>query len=242
MSIEVSFTKKALENYLNELAKEFRRRNHKAVSAEIILVGGASMLINYGFRDRTYDVDAIIYAESSMKDAINAVGDKYSLPNGWLNTDFRRTKSYTPRLIEVSLYYKTFSNVVSIRTVASEYLIAMKLMSGRKYKNDLSDIVGILREHQLRNATISLDQVDTAVCKLYGDWAEIPAYSKEFIDMVFLNGDYDALYLLYRNEEIESKEILLNIQEEYPGLINQDNLEDILNKARSKDKNNDLRR
>lgn len=242
MSIEMSFTKETLEHYLKELAKEFRRRNYKAVSAEIILVGGASMLINYAFRDKTYDVDAIIHAESSMKDAINAVSDKYSLPNGWLNTDFHRTKSYTPRLIEVSLYYKTFSNVVSIRTIASEYLIAMKLMSGRKYKNDLSDIIGILREHQLRNTPISLDQIDAAVCKLYGDWSEIPVYSKEFIDIVFMVEDYDALYLQYRNEEIEFKEILLNIQEEYPGLISQDNLDDILNKARRKDKNNDLQR
>jgi len=242
MSIEMSFTKETLEHYLKELAKEFRRRNNKAVSAEIILVGGASMLINYGFRDRTYDVDAIIHAESSMKDAINVVGDKYSLPNGWLNTDFRRTKSYTPRLIEVSLYYKTFSNVVSIRTVASEYLIAMKLMSGRKYKNDLSDIIGILREHQLRNTPISLDQIDAAVYKLYGDWSEIPAYSKEFINIVIMVEDYDALYLQYRNEEIESKEILLNIQKEYLGLINQDNLEDILNKARRKDQNKEIQR
>jgi len=54
--------------------------------------------------------------------------------------------------------------------------------------------------------------------------------------------DYDALYLQYRNEEIESKEILLDIQEEYPGLINQDNLDDILNKARNKGKNSNLQR
>jgi len=242
MSIEMSFSKETLEYYLKELAKEFRRRNHKAVSAEIILVGGASMLINYGFRDMTYDVDAIIHAESSMKDAINAVGDRYSLPNGWLNTDFRRTKSYTPRLIEVSSYYKTFSNVVSIRTVTSEYLIAMKLMSGRKYKNDQSDIVGILREHQLRNAPVSFDQIDAAVCKLYGDWSEIPAHSKEFINIVIMVENYNALYLQCRNEEIESKEILLDIQEKYPALINQDNLDDILSKAKKKDKNNDIQR
>jgi hypothetical protein len=240
MSIEMSFTKETLEHYLKELAKEFRRRNHKAVSAEIILIGGASMLINYGFRDMTYDVDAIIHAESSMKDAINAVGDRYSLPNGWLNTDFRRTKSYTPRLIEVSSYYKTFSNVVFIRTVTSEYLIAMKLMSGRKYKNDQSDIVGILREHQLRNAPISFDQIDAAVCKLYGDWSEIPAHSKEFINIVIMVEDYNALYLQCRNEEIESKEILLDIQEKYPALSNQDDLDNILSKAKKKDKNNDI--
>jgi len=235
MSTEMLITKETLEQYLKELAKEFRRRTHKAVSAEIILVGGASTLINYGFREKTYDVDAIIQAESSMKEAINVVGDKYFLPNGWLNTDFCRTKSYTPRLIDVSIYYKTFSNVVTLRTVTSEYLIAMKLMSGRKYKNDLSDIVGILRDHQLRNIPISFNQINAAVCKLYGDWSDIPLYSKEFIDIVYITEDYDSLYQKYRNEEIESKEILLNIQGKYPGLVNRGNLDDILIQARRKD-------
>ncbi len=54
------FTKENLDQYLKELAKEFRKRNGKSVSAEIILIGGASVLINYGFREMTYDMDAII--------------------------------------------------------------------------------------------------------------------------------------------------------------------------------------
>ena len=57
------FTKENLDQYLKELAKEFRKRNGKSVSAEIILIGGASVLINYGFREMTYDMDAIINAE-----------------------------------------------------------------------------------------------------------------------------------------------------------------------------------
>lgn len=41
------FTKENLDQYLKELAKEFRKRNGKSVPAEIILIGGASVLINY---------------------------------------------------------------------------------------------------------------------------------------------------------------------------------------------------
>lgn len=44
--------------YLKELAKEYKKRN-KNVPAELILVGGASVLINYGFREMTTDIDAI---------------------------------------------------------------------------------------------------------------------------------------------------------------------------------------
>ena len=66
------FTKENLDQYLKELAKEFRKRNGKSMPAEIILVGGASVIINYGFREMTYDMDALINAASSMKDAINS--------------------------------------------------------------------------------------------------------------------------------------------------------------------------
>ena len=37
--------------------------------AEIILIGGASILINYGFREMTYDMDAIIKSSGAMRDA-----------------------------------------------------------------------------------------------------------------------------------------------------------------------------
>lgn len=142
------FTRKDIDTYLKAVAKEFRKISGKDVPAELILVRGASVLINYGFRNMTTDIDALIMASSSMKDAINAIGDRYSLPNGWLNMDFENTSSYTTKLIQFSEYYRTYSNIVTIRTVSAEFLIAMKLRSGRQYKNDLSDILGILAEHE----------------------------------------------------------------------------------------------
>ena len=63
---EKPFTKDNLDQYLKELAKEFRKLNGKGMPADIILIGGASVVINYGFRDMTYDMDAIINAASSM--------------------------------------------------------------------------------------------------------------------------------------------------------------------------------
>ena len=154
---EVPFTKENVDGYLKELAKEYRKMIGSYVPAELILIGGAAVLINYGFREMTYDMDAIIQASSSMKEAINHVGDRMGLPNGWLNTDFMKTASYTPKLIQYSKYYKTFSNVLQIRTVSAEYLVVMKLMAGRQYKNDLSDVVGILIEQQSIGKEISLD-------------------------------------------------------------------------------------
>ena len=163
---ETAFNKENLDLYLKELAKTFRKLNGKSVPAEIILIGGASILINYGFRDMTYDMDAIIISSTAMKQAINQVGDNLGLPNGWLNTDFMRTKSYSPKLIEHSVYYKTFSNILTVRTVTAEYMIAMKLMAGRKYKNDLSDVIGVLKYHKEQGVPITLEQIKKAVINL----------------------------------------------------------------------------
>ena len=69
MSIDKAFTKENLDYYLKELAKEFRKRNGAKLSAEIVLIGGAAVLANYGFREMTYDIDAIITASSVMKEA-----------------------------------------------------------------------------------------------------------------------------------------------------------------------------
>ena len=95
MSTENSavFKKENLDNYLNELAKAYKKLGGKNTPAEIVLVGGAAILENYGFRDMTTDIDAVITAASSMKEAITKVGDKFNLPYGWINTDFVKTDS-----------------------------------------------------------------------------------------------------------------------------------------------------
>ena len=177
--IRIEFTKENIDIYLKEVAKEYRKQVGKKMPAELILVGGASVLINYGFRNMTTDIDALIKAASGMKDAINCVRDRHNLPNGWLNEDFKNTQSFTPKLEEFSVYYKTYSNVVNIRTVAAEYLIAMKLRSGRQYKSDMSDVLGILAEHENRGTPIGMKQIRKAVTDLYGEWSE---YTTEVIE------------------------------------------------------------
>ena len=231
-----NFTKENLDTYLKELAKEFRRLNGRTMPAEIVLVGGAAILTNYGFRDMTTDIDAVIHAASSMKDAINHVGDKFYLPNSWLNADFMRTSSYSPKLDEYSVYYRTFYGILSVRTGAAEYLIAMKLRSGRKYKNDLSDVIGILAEHQKRGTPITLDKVNTAVNNLYGSWDDFPEDSKPFIEGALKTDDLDEVYTSIKKDETESKDILIGFEKEYPTVAKESNIEDILKSLKEKQK------
>jgi len=232
-----TFTKDNLDTYLKELAKEFRKHNGKSMPAEIILVGGASILTNYGFRDMTTDVDAVIHAVSSMKDAINYVRDKFDLPNAWINTDFMNTGSYTAKLDEFSVYYKTFLGVLTVRTISAEYLIAMKLRSGRKYKNDLSDVIGILAEHERRGAPITIDAIDIAVHNLYGGWENFPEDSKPFIEATLKNGDFENVYMSVKKEENQSKEILIGFEKDYPNVTTESNVNDILKALKARRSN-----
>lgn len=237
MSADKPFTKENLDDCLKELAKEFRRQNGTKISAEIILIGGASILINYGFREMTYDMDAVIMSSGAMQDAINIVGDRLKLPRGWINTDFIHMSSYTPRLIEYSKYYKTFSNILQIRTVSAEHLVAMKLMAGRQYKNDLSDIVGILIEQEESGDPFSLGRIQKAVVDLYDSYERLPENSREFIESIYRKSDLKAFYRQCRQTELENKDVLISFQDNYPGVLNGDNLADVLKAARARKSN-----
>ncbi|MBP1575362.1 MAG: hypothetical protein J6C34_07085 [Oscillospiraceae bacterium] len=228
------FTKENLNTYLKELGKEYKKINGKSMPAEIILIGGAAILANYGFREMTTDVDAVIHAVSSMKEAVNHVGDKYNLPNGWLNADFMKTDSYSSKLDQYSVYYREFSNVLTVRTVSAEYLIAMKLCSGRKYKKDLSDVIGILAEHEKRGEPITMDRIDKAVTDLYGSWDKISEDSKNFIQEAMEKGNFEEAYAEISAEETKAKGLLINFEQDYPGVTNTANVNDILKSLKKK--------
>ena len=230
----VPITRTQLNEYLKDLGKEFRKLNGTKTVAEIVLVGGAAILARYGFRDTTYDVDAIILASTAMKEAINHVRDKHGLPHGWLNTDFTRTSSYSDRLLEVSTYYRTFSNILTVRTVAAEYLLAMKLMSGRQYKNDLSDIVGILWEHQKNGEPLSGEAVEKAFGILYGENTDMPETSRKLLNTIFDNSDFETHFQLTRESEIESKELLLEFENNNPNALKVDNIAGVIERMKQK--------
>ena len=228
------FTKENIDFYLKEVAKEYRKKGGKNTPAELVLIGGASVLINYGFRNITMDIDALIFAASAMKDAVNSIRDRYNLPNGWLNADFRNTSSYSAKLVQFSVYHKTYSNVMTIRTISGEYLIAMKLRSGRQYKNDLSDILGILAEHVRVGSPISMEQIHRAVIDLYGEWETLPKSSQTFIENVMEDGRFSELFKQIANGEKETRKLLIQFEKDYPGVMKSSNVNEIAENLQAK--------
>ena len=216
--------------YLKELAKEFKRITGRKTSAEIIIVGGGSVLLNYDFRMNSVDVDAFNTYESAIKDAAKLVADKYNLSQQWLNDDFKKTPSYSPRLRQYSSYYKTFSNVLEIRTISREYLVAMKMVSGRKYKNDLSDILGILYYHYKNDDEITYSQIEKAVVGLYGNFDGIKDDVVEFVKAAIENKTFVDGYNIQKEAEQSIKENLIQFEEKYENVLSENNIDDIINK------------
>ncbi len=237
------YSKNDLDYFMNELAKEFKKITHRKANAEIILVGGASILINYDFRNMTTDFDAEIYAPSAIKDAMNHTRNKLNLSSDWLNEDFKKTSSYTPKLAECAKYYRTFANVLTVRTISDEYLIAMKLQSGRKYKHDLSDIVGILMNHQKNGNIITIEKIKNAYEQLYDNWNNLPEELQDFALQMT-----QCKSLPEKFDEISQKEALLkatviNFEEQYPNVLTNQNEDEIIslleNKLQNQIKQND---
>lgn len=223
MSIDKILDKNDIEFYLKELAKNIRKMNGKYPPTEIIIVGGASILLNYNFRQATQDIDAFnSTSTSSIKRAINEVTDKYNLENSWINSDFIYTNSYTPRLREFSEFYKQYSNCVSIYTIKDEYLIAMKIVSARLYKNDLSDIVGILLDSENH---ITYESIDKAMNDLYDGWSRTNVEIVEIVKNI-LSMNHEELKNMYvqfiEEQQRNRNDLIMKKKEKNDIEINQD--------------------
>lgn len=204
-------TKDNLYKYLKELSKEYKKIGGRKMPAEIIIIGGASVLINYGFRESTEDIDAIIEASSAMKDAIYKVAERNDLPDKWLNDDFKYTDSYSSKLVIYSKYYTTYSNIVSIRTVNAEYLLAMKLKSDRTYKHDFSDVIGIIDEERKRGNIITKEDIIRASKELFGDKFELSEEGYKCLDRIYSSDNLHELFNKVKMEEAKDKERIQEI-------------------------------
>lgn len=71
---------------------------------------------------------------------------------------------------------------------------------------------------------------------LYDDYNKLPEKSRIFIERVIANGNYGEICEHIREEEQSNKELLLEFQEEYPGVTNSDNVDEIITVIRKRQK------
>lgn len=104
----------------------------------------------------------------------------------------------------------------------------MKLVSGRKYKNDISDIVGIISEIK-KERDISLSEIEKAVIDLYGDMSKVNYFAYSLLKDCLNNSlvNYEEI----KKIENQNKDNLLELDGDIR-FLNDDNINYILEKLK----------
>ena len=226
--IFTGFSQKNLNFYLNELAKDIKKIMGRNADVEVILVGGGAVIAGgYDFREMTMDIDFMESYGQSIKDAVHRTGDRLGLPSSWMNSDFTKTDSYSENIRKVSRPYKTFRQVLHVRSLGDNHLVAMKLASDRLYKFDRSDIVGIVTRMDGSKEEIE-KAVKQAVKDLYGDWGYLKERSQKFFEIVLENLSDEHFYEKIRDIEKKNKDILIDFEEQYPDILNNEIADNLL--------------
>ena len=63
---------------------------------------------------------------------------------------------------------------------------------------------------------------------LYDSWENLPTDAKEMLQYILSCEDLDALYDSYAAGESAAKSSLITFEEQYPNVLQEDNLDDIL--------------
>jgi hypothetical protein len=154
--------KQDIEKYLRMLGQELLQRQ---MTGEILLAGGAVMLLRVQNREVTKDIDAYFPPGQAdvIRDAAKVVAEREGLADNWIN-DAVEGFFYTQPPTEEWAEYPG----LRVYLTSLDYLFAMKVVAGRP--QDVDDIKALARELNLSNAQEAL----TVVKKYVPDQLLVP--------------------------------------------------------------------
>ena len=140
--------KQDIEKYLRMLGQELLKQQ---ITGEILLVGGAVMLLKVQNREVTKDIDAYFKPEQAdrIREAAKAIADREGLAYDWIN-DGVKGFFYTQPPAERWAEYPG----LRVYVPSLDYLFAMKVVAGRP--QDIEDIKALAQELKLSNAQDAL--------------------------------------------------------------------------------------
>jgi hypothetical protein len=156
--------KEEILKYLQELSDELSKENLKG---EILVFGGAAMVLAFNARPSTKDVDALFQPKTKIYELSKIIAARHHLPDDWLNDSvkgFIRTDSFDYKLII------RFNNL-SVYVPEPEYLLAMKSISMRLgiESSDVDDVKYLIDYLRLEKLTDIFD-----IIKKYYPLNQIP--------------------------------------------------------------------
>ena len=123
--------------YLNELFSELSAElDARGQTAQLFVVGGAAMALAYDDGRLTRDVDAVFAPTSIVRELTEELARRHGFENDWINDaakGFLPGQDENPRTVFES-------EALLVQVASPEYLLAMKLHSGR-VERDIDDAV-----------------------------------------------------------------------------------------------------
>ncbi|MEN8155110.1 MAG: DUF6036 family nucleotidyltransferase [Acidobacteriota bacterium] len=150
----MELTKKNIKKYFSKLSDQLKLQNSKG---EILLFGGAAMILTFNSRISTKDVDAVFKPKKEFQIAIDHVAKDNNLNKNWLN-DAVKGFLYSNKFNQKEIL--KFDNL-TVYVPEPEYLLAMKVISMRTeaVSSDFEDIKTLLKETGLDTPGKVLDLV-----------------------------------------------------------------------------------
>jgi len=147
------------------------------VTGEVCIVGGAAMILAFGSRESTRDIDALVMAPASVRTAVAQVAETNGFSPNWLNDGAKGFASGQPTEMKEILKHS------HLRIVAppAAYILAMKCLAARVGldEHDKDDTKFLIQHIGLRSPNDVLEIVEQ-----YYPKERIPAKTQYFIQEV----------------------------------------------------------
>lgn len=136
------------------------------------------MVIGFGARNSTRDIDALVISPASVRAAILRVAQKSGLPTSWLNDGAKGFASSTP--VELKELLK-LSNL-RVAMPPAEYILAMKCIAARVGldEHDKEDARFLIKQLRLK----TVEEILGVVGKYYVA-SRIPAKTQYFVKEIY---------------------------------------------------------
>lgn len=145
---------KDILRYLQMVGEELQKDGTRG---DIVLAGGAVMLLIVRSRKMTKDVDAYLGEDSDVvREAAKRVAQREALDENWLNDGVKGFFYGTPPQTVIADFPG-----LRVYSVTPEYMVAMKVVAGRA--EDVRDLKHLVKFLQLENAEEVLSIVEKYV-------------------------------------------------------------------------------
>lgn len=148
--------KQEIEKYLQMVGEELQK---KGLTAEILLLGAAVMLLEVGNRNNTDDIDAL-FSSTAIYEAAQIVAKREGLMPGWLNEGVAVYVHTQPPM----QLWKVLGGL-QVYLPPLDYLLAMKLLAHRS--KDEPDIMALKNVLGVKKQEAALTLLEKYVPKRY---------------------------------------------------------------------------